>query len=224
MFKNLKSLFIVENENDSSSNKEKAEKAQPSGKTKKTTATPNSPKAPTTASAGQITSKFMDVLLKAMEKNNLPGFDYLEFKQSIRSLANVQMDDATRFQSAFAMAQSQGATPAKLIKAAQHYKTILQQEEAKFNQALAGQRAKQVDDKKNGYLNTEKLIKEKEAQIQKLQKEIEQHKASLAKTKNQIQSAAAKVETTKNNFQVTYTSLVSQIDNDIANMQKFLKK
>jgi len=233
MFKNLKSLFVVPDGESAEIEGPNAEKGADTKKTtpKKTTnttapetsKTEGSPAAPV-ASKGKVTSKFMNVLLGAMEKNNLQGFDYLEFKQSLKSLENVQMDDATRFQSAFAMAQSQGATPEKLIKAAQHYKAVLKQEEDKFGQALAGQRSKQIGDKESSIKQAEAMIKEKTAKIKQLEKEIADHQKYLNKTQHEIQSAKAKVDSTKNNFVVTYQMLVRQIDADISNITKFLKK
>ena len=69
MFKNLKSLFIVE---------EESSKKPKSNPNKKATAKPE----PTavkveskTGRPGQVNSKFTDLLLKALEQANLEGFD-----------------------------------------------------------------------------------------------------------------------------------------------------
>ena len=103
MFKNLKSLFI-ENVDDGSK-KEKIEEPKPVEKnTKNKKVTQPVAKAAFQASPGKVSSKFMEILFKAMEDNNLDGFDYLEFKQSLKSLEKMPMDEQTRFKSAFAMA------------------------------------------------------------------------------------------------------------------------
>ncbi|MEM1214943.1 MAG: hypothetical protein AAGJ82_04620, partial [Bacteroidota bacterium] len=128
MLKNLKSLFIIEEETP-----KQATKAAP--KAKATAAAPktSSPTSqPATARAGKIKPKFTDILLSAMDKADLEGFDYLEYKKSLQSLTKMNMDEATAFKSAFAMAQTMGATPTKLVQSAQHYLNILQKEEEKF--------------------------------------------------------------------------------------------
>lgn len=221
MFKNLKSLFIVEEEGAPKKKASNKKAAPPTSKTpekiEKVEATP------TEVGAGKVTQKFMDVLFKAMEKNNLEGFDYLEFKQSMASLKKMSMDEPTRYQSAFAMAQTMGATPDHLVKTAQHYINILRKEEEKFEAALAKQNQVQIGDKQNQIKQLDDTIKAKAAQIQKLTKEIEAHQKQSKSLKGQINKASVKVQTTKNNFIASYKSLVGQIAADVENMKKYLK-
>ena len=221
MFKNLKSLFIVEEEN-TSKNKAKSKKATKATAPPAKKGTTNVSK-PAAAGPGTVTPKFMDVLFKAMEKNNLEGFDYLEFKQSMASLKKMSMDEATRYQSAFAMAQTMGATPDQLLKTAQHYLNILRKEEEKFEAALVNQKKMQIGDKEAQVKQLEDTVKAKAAEIQKLTKEIETHQKEVESLKGQMRTATVKVETTKNNFIASYNSLVSQIQADVENMKKYLK-
>ena len=74
----------------------------------------------------------MDVLAEALQNNNIDGVDYFEFRQSLLSLSKISMDEKTRYQSAFAMAQAMGATPKQLIETAEHYLNVLKNEEHKF--------------------------------------------------------------------------------------------
>ena len=113
MLKALKSLFIIEEE-DSKSKSTSKTKSKQAPKAKPATNTVSSIKESTKGRAGKVDSKFMNVLLKAMDNNNLEGFDYLEFKQSLKSLEKMPMDEATRYQSAFAMAKTMGASAAQL--------------------------------------------------------------------------------------------------------------
>jgi len=222
----LKSWFIVE---DSSSAKKKTKKTAEKATSKK-----NSPpsKQQTTSTAtstaagvqpGKVTTKFMEILLAAMDKNNLDGFDYLEFKQSLKSLEKMPMDEATRYQSAFAMAKTMGATPEQLVKTAGHYIAILQQEEKKFGQALAAQRTKQIGGRENQIKQMEAGIQQKAEHIKKLTQEIEADQKKLATIKSEISGAVVKVESTKNNFIASFDSLVAHIQKDIDNMKQYLK-
>ena len=97
MFKRIKSVFIVEDESF-------VPKNEGSVATKKV-ATVKTPDIPVNRNAS-ASDKFVDNLLKAIEANNLEGFDYLEYKQSLRSLSSMDMDEATKFNSAFAMAKT----------------------------------------------------------------------------------------------------------------------
>lgn len=225
MFKNLKSLFIIEEENESAqaAAKAKDQKGENVKSAPKKAAGEDIIQESAAGEPGKVTSKFMDILLKAMESQNLDGFDYLEYKQSLRSLEKMPMDEPTRYQSAFAMAQTMGATPDKLVKTAQHYIDVLKKEEAKFEEALANQQQKQIDNKQGEVEELDKLIQSKAEQIKRLTQEIEQHQRKAEQLKKGMKEASAKVQSTKNNFIASYNALVSQISQDIERMRKYLK-
>ena len=222
MFKNLKSLFIEDV--DDGSKKEQVEAPKPVKKTAKDkiVSQPIS-KAAFQASPGKVSAKFMEILFKAMEDNNLDGFDYLEFKQSLKSLEKMPMDEQTRFKSAFAMAQTMKATPAHLVKTANHYLKVLKKEEDKFENALVNQRTKQIGDKEQQLVQYEQAVKNKSDQIKKLTQEIEKHQHAMDRIKQEVAKASVKVESTKKDFEASYNLVVSQISKDIESMNRFLK-
>jgi predicted transcriptional regulator len=218
-FKKIKSIFVVEPE---------------TGDKPKETPSPEKPAAPATpggpvvqesqaGAPGQVTDKFLQVLFAAMEGQNLPGLDYLEYKQSLNSLSKIQMEEAVRYQSAFAVAQTMGATPQKLVESAAHYIDVLKGEEAKFQQALVKQRTEQIGNREEQIRQMDAAIQQKAEQIKKLTQEIEQHRQQSEKLKLEIGDATGKVESTKNNFIASYNALVSQIQADVDNMKRYLK-
>lgn len=220
MFKNIKSLFIVEEENSKVPPKEQPKP----NKTQTATPKVDSPATtPTTAGAGQVTQEFSDILFKAMEQANPAGFDYMEFKQSLQSLKKMQMDDATRYQSTFAMAQTMGATPEKLMQSAQQYLDVLKSEEQKFAQAVNNQRTKLIGNRQGEIGQLEQTIQSKAEQIKRLNEEIEGHKKQVGQLQKEISEATVKVETTQNNFTASYNALSGQIVADLENMKQFLK-
>ena len=226
MFKKLKALFIAEDQGDLEEALKKAKKEEPLAPSpeRAPTAPTSSPQVTTahTNPQGQVNDKFINILFGAMENANLPSFDYIEYKQALRNLAKMPMDEATRFKSAFATAKTMGATPQKLINAASHYLQILQQEEHKFQQALAHQRNKQIGDKEKSIQNLHQQIQHKEQQIEQLRKEILNDKNTMEAMKKEISSASLKVEKTKNDFMASYHALVGQIQADIEKMKKYL--
>ena len=213
MLKNLKSLFIVEEQN---APEKPAEDPKP-------TVTP-SPKIAESREGdpGKITQKFIEVLFKAMESNNLDGFDYLEFKQSLQSLSKMPMDEATRFRSAFAMAETMGATTQQLLSSANHYIDVLKSEETKFEKALANQREQQIGRKQVEIQEMEEAIQKKAEEIKRLTTEIEAHRKKVDALKGEMNAAAGKVESTKNDFIASYNKLVDQIHADVESIKKQL--
>ena len=223
----MKSLFIIEDEPSGKKKakapaKKKVEKTAPTPKATSTT-TSNAEAVPATAGKGKATAKFIEIMFGAMEKHNLDGFDYIEYKESLKSLEKMPMDEQTRFQSAFAMAKTMGATPQKLIDAAAHYLKVLEHEEKKFEQALENQRSRQIGGREKQIKDLEVGIQQKAKHIKKLTEEIEQAQQQLGGIKKEISGAVSKVETTKNNFIASYNVVVAQIKGDVEKMKKYLK-
>lgn len=189
---------------------------------KSSQSTPDSTHATKATKATKPDSKFVDILLKAIEANNMEGFDYLEYKQSLQNLSKMDMDEKTRYQSAFAMAKTMGVTPQKLVNSANHYVKVLDTEKNKFGEALANQKQNQIVGKQNELKQMEQGIIEKQKQIEKLTAEIEQHKAALQGKQDAINTAASKVEHTKNSFLYAYNMVMGQIQSDVDNMKKFI--
>lgn len=219
MLKNLKSLFVVEEENP---------KAKPAAKAgaKTPSPTPSTSKAKsstTTPRTGKVKSKFTDILLSAMEQANLDGFDYLEYKKSLKSLQKMNMDEATAYQSAYAMAQTMNATPAHLVQTAEHYLKVLKQEEEKFENALENQQESRIGNKRKEKESLAAQIEAKEKQIQQLQAEIKQHQTQLGQLDTEIQKAVDSIESTKGDFFASYQHLTKQIQADVEKMKKHLK-
>lgn len=230
MFKNLKSLFVVDDDEfkKNAGNKEEKKNTQPKTNAPKTNRPPRpidntQPVDSHTEQAGKVEKKFMNILFKAMEKANLPGLDYLEFKTSLKSLSSMPMDEATQYKSAFAMAQAMGATPDHLIKTAQHYLEVLLKEEQKFQHALGQQNEQRVGNQIKEIKAMEMSVKAKAEQIAKLTKEIEQTQNKITASKQSIQEVTSKIRSTKSNFVASYNTIKGQIEKDVTNMKQYLK-
>ncbi len=224
MLKNLRSLFIIDETPDKKKEDSSIKKQTTTPVVKKGTVKSSQTKSvPIVPSKGKVNPKFMDILFKAMEKNNLDGFDYLEFKQSLKSLSKMPMDEATRFKSAFAMAQTMGATPAKLKETAEYYLTVLGREKKQFEEAVTQQKSKQIGNKEAEIKQLQKVIVEKKKQIAQIQKEIEEHEKKMKANKAHIEKATVKVTSTKNDFMASYDALTGQLKHDIEKMTNYLK-
>ena len=77
---------------------------------------------------GTVNNEIMTVLLSILNENNQDGFDYLEYKNAIKSLESMQMDEKTRYRSAFATAKTLGVTVPKLLNSIGFYQKVLQNE------------------------------------------------------------------------------------------------
>ena len=181
------------------------------------------PAAPAADGGGAVSDRFVKVLMEAMEAANLPGFDYLEYKKALQNLKKMNFTDDVRYQTAYAAAQGMGVTPQQLVGSAQHYLNTLAAEQAKFAQALSGQRGQQVGDKEKQLQQLDADIARQEAKIKELQEAIAKTKSRQQKLKKDITNSTAKLARTEADFRETYRVLTEGIQRDVDNMKQYLK-
>ncbi len=237
ILKKLKGVFIVEDETKTQSQKDTEELAAIEAEVKSTPTTPTATAASNTSNTQNTNvsasfdpksldgkpadQKFIDILFGAIEKANIDGFDYLEFKESLISLGKMNMDEPTKFKSALAMANTMNATPQKLVEAANHYLKVLKDESDRFGDAVNNQRKKIDHDQNQGIAQLQQSIASKEQQIKQLQQTIEDEKKQLDKMTNDIQGNKNKVEETAAKFNQAYTLVTSQIVEDIKKITQY---
>lgn len=161
-------------------------------------------------------------LTNALVKSNIPGFDYLEFKQSLAALSALNMEEETAIKSAFATAATMGLTKDKLLKTADHYKQVLYTEKKQFDAALEQQIEQRVKGKAAEVAKLKKQVEEYRAKIEQLEAQIAKSQDTIDSADEDIRSAKEKIEATRHNFEYTLQSVVNQIDRDIENIKKFL--
>ena len=235
--KNLKSLFVVEEEEA----KKQAEAAKnEQKKEEKSSGTPpkneehnkenkrelkNSPPPPKEKkkdTKGQFDQRNYEFLMSAIEKNNLEGFDFLEFKSTLKALDHLPMDEATKYQSAFATASTLGLTKDKLLSSADYYKDVLHKEKEHFLQEFQQQVEQRIHAQDSKIQQLNQAIINKSEQIKKLQEEIKEHQAQLAKVQSKVNEVSFKIEKTKNNFMATYEYLIGKFNEDVQKLKEFL--
>ena len=170
-----------------------------------------------------LDEKSVEFLTKALEKNNLPGFDYIEFKQSLGALAQMtSLDDMTSYRSAFATATTMGLTKEKLLATAEHYKKVLGNEKIQFDAALQKQIEQRVSAKKLEVDKLRQQINEYQSKIKELEGKITQAQNTISQADDLIQGAMEKIESTKDGFESTLQTILGEIDRDIQNILQYL--
>jgi chromosome segregation ATPase len=169
-----------------------------------------------------LDEKSIDFISKAIEKANLPGFDYLEFRMAVANLRGMDLDEATAFKSAFATARTMGLTKEKLLETATHYKNVVQKEKEQFDAASAKQQDIKVGANLQQVSELQKEINDNELKIKQLQAEIDTAKGKIRSLDFERDGAAAKIEEAKTKYLFTHQSIFNQMEQDMANIQKYL--
>jgi hypothetical protein len=220
--KKFKSVFVIEEEGATAHTANQQHPAEMTAPPQKSSA-PAQPAPTQSTSSGHVSAKFVEILASALEKNNQDGFDYFEFRQSLKNLAKMPMDEQTCFQSAYAMAQTMGVTSAKLIDSAKHYLGVLSGEQSRFSEAHTQQKAKLIGNREDEAKNLEAGMQQKAEQIKQLTQEIEVNRQKSEQIRKEISESTVKIESTKADFEATFTGVVSQIQDDMSKIQQYLK-
>lgn len=163
----------------------------------------------------QLDKKSLDFLIKAIEKNNQSGFDYLEFKQALIRLQNMKVDQDTAIKSAFATASTVGLTKKKLLESADYYLTVLKEEFKQFNNALDKQMESKVHSKEKQKKSLESKKASIEKKIQALKTEMNEVGEKLTNIDKEAEAARQKIEQTSERFSTTLGALTERIESDM---------
>jgi hypothetical protein len=96
------------------------------------------------------TAPFTEQLNDALDKADLPGQQtYLAFSKALKNMEKLPMDEATKFQAAFATLQATGSDVNQLIGSFSYFGGILDSEKDKFEEALHATIGDSVVEKEN---------------------------------------------------------------------------
>lgn len=158
-----------------------------------------------------------------MEENNQQGFDFFEYKNSLKTLAGIIPDEATRYKSAYATAATMGVTVDRLLESAAFYRSVLEKERDNFTRAVNQQVDLNVTAKQKEAERLQTLIAQKGEQIRRLTEEIAAHQEELAKAQGIVTEASSRIEATKSNFHFTLEAVMDQIQADMQNIERYLR-
>jgi len=162
------------------------------------------------------------MIYNALKKSNIDGFDYLEYRASLDGLEALNMDESTRYQSAFVTASTMGLTRAKLLKTAKFYRNVVVKEKNQFDKALEQQKTKGIAKLESDIKKLKEAISTKEEQIKKLQADIEKHEGKATEIQEKIDTTDERIQSTQEGFERAYDKILAHIDADISNIETYV--
>lgn len=167
---------------------------------------------------------FIDVLFKALENNNMEGFDYLEFMQSISNIKkqNLTGDEIKLFQTAYALASTMKVTKPGLIESGKYYLEILEKEKSSFYNSLNNNANVKLEEKNKEINDLQKKISEDRAKLESLKNSIVADEEKYKSLSQELLQAQQKVNSVKTGFNQAYTSIADKINGDLNKIEKYL--
>ncbi|PSL24296.1 hypothetical protein [Dyadobacter jiangsuensis] len=177
------------------------------------------------AGTGQIDKKFTEHFVNLLEKANLPGPDYFEYKQALQSMEGLGLGEEKQFQAAWASFKAMGgAKDTTVLKtSADQYLTILVKDRESFLKDVEKAIKERVGALQDEHQKLEQTNAAYAQQIIDLQKKIDDNKNRLGQISGEVSEQTAKINTNKDSFEVTYVSFVDQIQSDLAKINQYLQ-
>lgn len=150
-----------------------------------------------------------------MDKEDLPGPDYLEFSKGIIKSSNLPLTEEQKYQTVFGNFETMGLTIPKLVQTANQYLSILDREKAEFETQVEGERKIHVDGKQG-------LIQKEQDEIVELNRQIQEKSNNVTRMMTEKQDAQQSLLIEANNFNNAYTSKRDFITAQIGKIQTHL--
>jgi hypothetical protein len=187
-------------------------------------AVPNVPPRETT-SPGAIDPKFADHFADVLAKNNQPGPDYFEFRETLRSLSNLGLPEDKQYQAAWASFKALAGTSdvSVLTSAANLYLNALNKDRDAFKKSVDVALTERVgglqDEQKRLLTENEALAK----QLIDIQKQIDNNANRLKAIDGEINEQSEKITRNGHSYDITFDHFTNQIKGDIDRMTQYLK-
>lgn len=174
---------------------------------------------------GQVDTKFVDHFASVLAKTNPQGPDYFEFRETLRSLANLGLGEEKQFQAAWASFKALGGPtdPSALTQTAHQYLTALGADREAFLKTVEAALADKVGglqgEQKTLQAENEKLA----AQVAELQNRMKANADRLSKIGGEVEAQTAKLAQNKASYEASYAHFTDQIKGDVGKMGAYLK-
>ncbi|MDR6194970.1 hypothetical protein [Siphonobacter sp. SORGH_AS_0500] len=175
--------------------------------------------------SGSPDHKFIEHFATVLEKNNLPGADYFEFRATLKNLSNLGLQEEQQFQAAWASfrALNKDINPSLLTSTANQYLTTLQSDREAFLRSVD----LAVQEKVGGLQNEQKSLQQENEnltrQIVEIQNKIASNKERLVKITGEVDEQSGKLQQNRANYEATFLQFTQEINKDIQKIGQYLK-
>lgn len=157
-----------------------------------------------------------------MNESNLPGPDYFEFCKMMEALEAAVPDEKARYAAVFASLGVQGLSKEKLINSAAKYKSVIQDDKAKFEIAVNDKLKGEVDSRKTQLKEFENKIVQNGEMIKKLTQEIADAQSKLQSLQSEITDKESKIKLNSDGYAIACDAMLTKINIDIQKIESLL--
>jgi hypothetical protein len=167
--------------------------------------------------------QWVDILLKAIDKQKNANYDFLKFKDSVESLKEIIVgDEALRYKSAYTTAKAMSMDKIQLEDSAKYYFNILTKEQEAFNKNITTLQTDTITKKETEIKTLESELEKKQQEFLKLQQEIEDRKKQISEEKNTNNQEAQKIALTQAQFNSSFKLVWDDFSNCLDKVKLYL--
>lgn len=171
---------------------------------------------------GGINNEMHESLVKLIEDNNIEGFDYLEFMDSVQKMSTVNLPENEKYKLVYGTAQSFGVTVDKLIEAVDHYVSILEKHKVDFQSHVEAQVSNEVGSRKSKIESLEKETEELNAQIAEISKKIADNTTEISTLTQETSQQELKINMVQHDFNHTFEHVLNRMISDKEKIRSYL--
>jgi uncharacterized phage infection (PIP) family protein YhgE len=177
------------------------------------------------APTGTVDAKFAEHFAGVLAKNNLPGPDYFEFRETLRSLASLGLSEDQQYQAAWASFKALGGAPdvARLTSTANQYLAILGKDRESFGQSVEAAIAERVGGLQREQQQLQADSETLTRQLAEIQQKLAANATRLAAIGGEVAEQSGRLNQNRQNYEATYGHFTSQIRADLAKIAQYLK-
>ncbi|WP_234734332.1 Atg14 domain-containing protein [Tellurirhabdus bombi] len=187
----------------------------------------NVPEPQPQSQSGTVAAKFIEHFGSVLERTNLKGPDYFEFREILSNLSNLGLSEEKQFQAAWAsfraMAGPAAGDVSVLTTAAGQYVAALNKDREEFLKSVDTAIAEKVGGLQNEQKNLKAQNEELARQIQELQQRMKANDERLSQINGEVDEQSHKITQNKQAYEMTFDTFVEQIKADILKIQTHLK-
>jgi hypothetical protein len=163
---------------------------------------------------GQVDPEMVKILEDAIQEANIPGFDYIEFRDVLGNMASLGLPEQKLFQAAFASAQIAKVTKIQLLEAITFYLKVIETKAQEFTEYVAGLEATDVSGKDHKIAELEKLIENDALQIQQLTTSIGERRQKQDALRMEKAQADLDIKNKTAAFEATKATIINKLNSD----------
>ncbi|QRR00345.1 hypothetical protein [Dyadobacter sandarakinus] len=173
---------------------------------------------------GEVNKKFIEHFAALLEKANMPGPDYFEYKQALQSMDGLGLGVEKQFQAAWASFKAMGgAKETTVLKtSAEQYLTVLGRDRESFLKDVE----KTIRDRVGALQEEQKRLEQANAaflsQIADLQRKIDENKSRLGQIAGDVTEQTARIQSNRESYDMTYARFEEQIKSDLNKINQYL--